>query len=89
MRKRSERGEVQKREFFGGLVMTYDGVKLVRPRAIEDIWVDFTKDYVAKKKSGPLPSFVIVIFYVACSQFGLSSDLTTFMIAPFIFLHNK
>jgi len=50
MRKRSERGEVQKREFFGGLVMTYDGVKLLRPRAIEDIWVDFTKDYVAKKK---------------------------------------
>ena len=56
---------------------------------LQDIWVDFTKDYVAKKKSGPLPSFVIVIFYVACSQFGLSSDLTTFMIAPFIFLHNK
>lgn len=57
MRKRSERGEVQKREFFGGLVMTYDGVKLLRPRAIEDIWVDFTKDYVAKKKAVWLKEF--------------------------------
>ena len=100
-------------------VMTYDGVKLLRPRAVEvvfDITVSLCHPcacyYLSnfsslcslscriyglisprimwqKKKSGPLPSFVIVIFYVACSQFGLSSDLTTFMIAPFIFLHNK
>ena len=100
-------------------VMTYDGVKLLRPRAIEvvfDITVSLCHPcacyYLSnfsslcslscriyglisprimwqKKKSGPLTSFVIVIFYVACSQFGLSSDLTTFMIAPFIFLHNK